>query len=80
MSRTGSLYRNFRTLVKCNGNQIWDYMTNKPARLAGIPGGSFPSNHACKAARQMNQARNRTVGNTLFMRTASPVHVINPLQ
>ena len=27
----------------------------------------------------MNQARNRTAGNTLFMRTASPAHVIRPL-
>ena len=49
-------------------------MTTKPARIAGIPGGDFPSNHACKAARRMNQARNRAVGNTLFMRTPSPVH------
>ena len=26
----------------------------------------------------MNQARNRTAGNTLFMRIASPAHVISP--
>ena len=31
------------------------------------------------AARRMNQARNRTVSNTLFMRIASPAHVIRPL-
>ena len=27
----------------------------------------------------MNQARNRTAGNTLFMRFSSPAHVIRPL-
>ena len=27
----------------------------------------------------MNQARNRSAGNTLFMRIASQVHVIRPL-
>ena len=31
----------------------------------------IPSNHACRAARRMNQARNRTAVNTLFMRIAS---------
>ena len=45
----------------------------------GIPGGNFSSNHACRAARQMNQVRNRTVSNTLLMRIASPAHVIRPL-
>ena len=46
---------------------------------AGIPGGNFPSNYACWAARRMNQAKNRTAGHTLFMRIASPAHVIRPL-
>ena len=46
---------------------------------AGITGGNFPSNHGCRAARRMSQARNRTAGNTLFMRIASPAHVIRPL-
>ena len=36
-----------------------------------IPGGNFLGNHACWASRRMDQARNRTVGNTLFMRIAS---------
>ena len=44
-----------------------------------IPGGNFPSNQACRAARRMNQARNKTAGNTLFMRIAPPAHVIRPL-
>ena len=50
------------------GRRLCDYMTTEPAQLAGIPGGNFPSNQACQAARRMNQARNRTAGNTLFMR------------
>ena len=87
MSRAGSLCRDPGTLVKRNKNQLCDYMTTQPARLAGIPvlcdtgfpGAHFPSNHACRAARRMNQARNRTAGNKLFMRIASPAHVIRPL-
>ena len=87
MSRAGSLCRDPGTLVKRNKNQLCDYITTQPARLAGIPvlcdtgfpGGHFPSNHACRAARRMNQARNRTAGNKLFMRIASPAHVIRPL-
>ena len=46
---------------------------------AGIPGGDFPSNHACRAARRMKVAWNRTVGNILFKRISSPAHVIRPL-
>ena len=45
----------------------------------GIPGGNFPSNHACRAVRRINQAKNSTAGNTLFMRIASPDHLIRPL-
>ena len=58
-------------------------MTVEPVRLAGIPvwwcrdpGGNFPSNHACRAAWWMNQARNTTAGNTLFMCTASPARYL----
>ena len=47
-------------------------MTTEPARLAGIRGGNFPINRACRAARRINQAKNRTAGNTLFMGIASP--------
>ena len=36
-----------------------------------IPGGNFLGNHACWASRRMDQARNKTAGNTLFMRIAS---------
>ena len=67
MSRAGSLCRDLGTLVKRNKNQLYDNMTTEPARLAGIPvipGGNFPSNHACRAARRTNQTRNRTPGNT----------------
>ena len=39
--------------------------------IIGIPAANFPSNHACLAAREMNQARTRTAGNTLLMRVAS---------
>ena len=54
-------------------------MTTEPAQLAGIPGGNFSSSHACRAARRMNQERNRTACNALFIRIASPAHVIRPL-
>ena len=41
-----------------------------------IPTGrSFPSNHACQAARRMNQARIKTAGNTLLMRIASNLYI-----
>ena len=59
-------------------------MTTEPARLAGIPvlwckdpGGDFPStcNHTCWVAQRMNQVRNKTAGNTLFMHIVSPAHV-----
>ena len=41
-----------------------------------VPGtGNFPSYHACRAARQMNQARNRTAANTLLMHTASDLYI-----
>ena len=59
-------------------------MTTEPARLAGIPvlwckdpGWDFPStcNHACWVAQRMNQVRNKTAGNTLFMHIVSPAHV-----
>ena len=36
-----------------------------------IQGPDYMSNHACRAARRMNQARKRTAGNTLLMRIAS---------
>ena len=58
------------TLDKRNKNQLCDYMTTEPARLAGIPvlwcldpGGNFPSNHPFRAARGLNQAKNRRTGN-----------------
>ena len=38
-------------------------------------GRNFPSNHACQAARRMNQARIKTVGNTLLMRIASNLYI-----
>ena len=51
-----SLCRDPGTLVNRIKNQLCDYMTTEPARLAGIPvlwcrdpGGNFPSNHACPA-------------------------------
>ena len=75
----GLLCRDPGTLVRRNKNQLCDYMTTEPAQLAGTPGGNFPSSHACRAARRMNQARNRTAGNALFMRIASPAHVTRPL-
>ena len=41
-----------------------------------MPGaGNFPSYHACRAARQMNQARNRTAANTLLINTASNLSI-----
>ena len=48
--------RDLGTLVKRNKNQLCDFMTTEPARLAGIPvipGGNFPSNHTCRAARRI---------------------------
>ena len=70
MSRAGSLCRDPGTLVKRNKKQLCDYMTTEPARLAGIPvlwcldpGGNFPSNHPFRAARGLNQAKNRRTGN-----------------
>ena len=73
MRQAGPLCRKPGTLVKRNKNQLCDYMTTEPAGLAGI------SILWCGAARRMNQARNRVAGNTLFMRIASPAHVIRPL-
>ena len=46
--------RDLGTLVKRNETQLCDFITTEPARLAGIaviPGGNFPSNHTCRAAR-----------------------------
>ena len=34
----------------------------------------LPINHACRAAREMNMAGNRTAGNTLLMRIASKLY------
>ena len=68
MSRAGSLCRDLGTLGERNKNQLCYYMTTEPAHLAshycdaGIPAGNFPSNHACLAVWQMNQARNKTAG------------------
>ena len=42
---------------------------------AGIPGGYFPSNHVCRTAWRINQARNRTAGNTLLMGIASNLYI-----
>ena len=71
MSRSVSLCRDPGTLVKCNKSQLCDYMTTEPARLAE----NFQSNHACKAAPRMNQARNRTASNILLMRAASNLYI-----
>ena len=38
MSQAGLLCRDLGTLVKRNKNQLCDYMTAEPARLAGMPG------------------------------------------
>ena len=46
--------RDLDTLVKRDETQLCDFITTEPARLAGIPvipGGNFPSNHTCRAAR-----------------------------
>ena len=80
MRRAGSLCRDLGTLVKCNKNQLCEYMTTEPVRLAGsqycgIPGGNFPSNPACRAARRIQQARTRTEGNILLMRIASNLYI-----
>ena len=42
-------------------------------------GGIFVSSHACLAVQRINIAKNRTAGNTLFMRIASVTHVMMPL-
>ena len=69
--------------TKINFAIIWQ--PSQPGSLeylycdTGFPGSNFPSNHACRAAQRINQARNSTAGNTLFMRIASQVHVIRPL-
>ena len=52
----------------------WDPSIVMPGSLVEI----FSSNHACHSARPMNQVRDRTAGNILFMRIASPAHVIRP--
>ena len=84
--QAGPLCRKPGTLDKRNKNQLCDYMTTEPARLAGIPvlwcldpGGNFPSNHPFRAARGLNQAKNGRTGNTLFMGIAFQAHVIRPL-
>ena len=77
MNWAGSFCRDLGTLVKRNKNQLCGDMTTEPAQLAWIPvipGGNFPSNHACLAARRTNQSRNRTAGNT-----PAPAHCFQPL-
>ena len=61
MSLADSLCRDPGTLVRRNKNQLCDYMTTEPLQLAGIPGGNFPSSHACRAARRMNQETGQRV-------------------
>ena len=82
MSRIGSLCRDFGTLIKRKKNQLCDNMTTEPARLAGIlvlwcgiSVWNFPSNHACRSARRMNQERNKTADNTLLMHAASSLYI-----
>ena len=48
-------------------------------RAYAIDAGNFPSNHPCRAASGINQAKNRTTGNTPFMGIAFQAHVIKPL-
>ena len=57
-SQVGSLCRDLGNLVKRNENSLCDHVTTKPAWVLWCPAGNFPSNHT-RAARQMNQARNR---------------------
>ena len=64
MSQAGSLCKDLRTSVTRNKNHLCDYMSTEPARLAGIPA-VFAGRRG--AARRINQARNRTTGNTLIM-------------
>ena len=85
MSRVGSLCRDLGTLAKRSKNRLCDYMKTQPVNQtgslgsqycdAGISGGNFPSNRACRAARRMNKVRNRTAGNTLLMRIASNLYI-----
>ena len=43
--------------------------------LVGMETGRSLHNHACQAARRMNQARNMTAGNTLLMLIASNLKI-----
>ena len=58
------------------------WQLSEPGRLAGIPvlwcrdpAGNFPSYHACRAVRWMNQSRNRTTGSTPLFRTVSNPYI-----
>ena len=86
MSPAGSLCRDPDTLVKRKKkNQLCDYNRASPVSwnpsivMLGSRVETFQVITLCRAARRMNQARNRTARNTLFMRIASPAHVIRPL-
>ena len=88
MSQAGPPCRYPGTLVKRNKNKLcgcFIWQPSQPGLLGSkyqdtrIPGGNFPSNNARRAARRMNQARNRTAGNTLLMRIASNLYTKNSL-
>ena len=80
MRRSGLLCRDPNTLVERNKKSTLRLYDNQASQVSWDPGWKFPiSNRACRAARRLNQARNRTAGNTLLMRIASPAHVIRPL-
>ena len=57
---------------KTIGLMIISWLAGIPVLWCWIPGGNFPSSHACQAVQRMNQVRNRTAGNTLFMRICFP--------
>ena len=82
MSRAVSLCRDLGILVKRNINRLCHYMTTEPARLAGIPalwcrdpGWKFSKLSHMPGGLENDQARNRTAGNTLFMRIASNLYI-----
>ena len=86
MSRAGSLSRDPSTLVKRNKNQLCYCTTTEPAQLAGIPllwcrdpGWKFSKKSPWGLPGEWTKRETGQRSNTLFMRIASPAHVIRPL-
>ena len=77
-----ALQRSQHLSYKCNKNQLCDYLTTEPAGLAETPvsryrnpGWEFSKQSHLLGSPANEPGENRTVGNTLLIRTASRLYV-----